>query len=54
MYSNDVILEIILVNVEILSIIFGFVMNYLFSLQIKLAHQSYQFNCLQIQNEISS
>ena len=41
-YSDDIIITIVLVNLVIVVIIFGFGMSYLFSLQIKSAHQSYQ------------
>ena len=42
MHSNDIIFTIILVNVVSAFSIFGLGLSYLFSLQIKLAHQSYQ------------
>ena len=42
MHSNDIILNIVLVNAVVFFLIFGFGVSYLFSLQIKSAHQSYQ------------
>ena len=41
-HSNDIILTIVLVNLVVMFLIFGFGMSYLFSQQIKSAHQSYQ------------